>query len=251
MNFHNTFTALNISSRYIEIYQHQMYITYMSKTDNYSIIDHLTVWLLKLTDFKRILITSLFFTAFMTVICISVFYFMGETKNLSDLWFVSLLSIGTALVSGIIFGVVFSKLYKSQSDTLGKKLELNNLQPEEMVELRIWFSKGILPTTKRLIPKLRNYLEYLRPQIEGKQLFSSPIVTNVLLLATSLNVVRYLIDIISGNGDTFTITSLIFGLLVLSLLLSYRGKNGSKIIRTLNKSARNKFSKRESELVNL
>jgi hypothetical protein len=238
----------NVRSSYIEIKQYQLYITYMSKTDNYSTVDHITVWLLKLTAFKRIVITSLFFTVFMTFIFLSVFYLMGETKNLSDLGFVSLLSVVTALVSGIIFGVVFSKLYESQSDILGKKLGLNNLQPEEMIELKIWFNKGFKPRAKRLIPKLKNYLEYLRPQIEGKQLFSSPIITNILLVTTSLNVVRYLIDILSGNGDTFAITSLIFGLLVLSLLLSYRGKNGSKIIRTLNKDARDKFAIRESEL---
>jgi hypothetical protein len=222
----------------------------MSKNEYYGTIDHINLWLLSLTNIKRFLVTSLVFTVFMSGIFLFVFFLMNEIKTRSDLALLASISVGTSLFTGIIFALVFSKLYKSQSDILGKKLQLENLQPVELIELKIWFNKGILPTSKRLKPKLLLYLDYLRPQIEGKQLFSSPIIMNILIIATSLNVVRYVIDIITDNGSSFAITSLIFASLFLAILLSYRGKNGSKIIRALNKSTRNKLAKRESELHN-
>jgi hypothetical protein len=223
----------------------------MSKNDNYSTVDHITVWLLKINDFKRFLITSLIFTVFMTAILIPVFYLRGDINELSDLAILASISIGSALFSGIIFGLVFSKLYKSQTNSLGDKLELDNMKPEEMVELKIWFHKGILPTTKRLIPKLKLYLEYLRPQIEGKQLFSSPKIMNIFIFLAIFNGFRFSLDIISGDGDAFSIFSLILALVFLILLLSYKMKGGSAIMRILNKSACDKFAKRESELTNL
>jgi hypothetical protein len=175
----------------------------------------------------------------------------GDIDEPSDLVILALISIGSALFSGIIFGLVFSKLYKSQSKLLGEKLELDSLEPEELVELKIWFNKGILPASKRLTPKLKMYLEYLRPQIEGKQLFSSPKIMNIFIFLAIFNGIRFLLDIITGDGDAFSIISLILALVFLILLLSYKMEGGSAIMRILNKSARDKFAKRESELTNI